>query len=114
MASTSKKDKDSNRKSVDVTRLWHIWNMNGPDLSLSCEICTLLKDNQCRYELDIFLRNLPFEKDYMQDETLNRARICLAFWKSDFEAVYRLIEVGQVKLNPKILLKFSQAYYFSF
>ncbi|KAK3753029.1 hypothetical protein QZH41_014992 [Actinostola sp. cb2023] len=80
------------KQSVDVKRLWHIWNMNGPDLSLSCEICTLLKDNQCPYELDIFLRNLPPVEDYVKDETLNRARIYAAFWKRDFESVYQLLK----------------------
>lgn len=83
---------ESNRD-VDICRLWHIWNMNGPDIKLSCEIAKLLKENKCLSELDIFLRNLPNEKAYLQDETLNRARIYAAFWKQDFEKVYKLIEV---------------------
>jgi hypothetical protein len=81
------------KEPVDVERLWHIWNMNGPDLSLSCEICSLLKENELLYELEIFLRNLPIEKEYMANETLNRARVKVAFWRGDFESVYRILQV---------------------
>lgn len=93
MSSKRKKSSDNSKNSLDIERLWHIWNMNGPDLSLSYEICALLKDNNCQYELDVFLRNLPTEDEYLKDETLNRARIYAAFWKRDFATVYSLIKV---------------------
>lgn len=92
------------REPVDVERLWHIWNMNGPDLSLACEICSLLKQNELLYELDIFLRNLPLEEEYLVNETLNRARIKVAFWRGDFESVYSTIKVRQTLLK---FLKFN-------
>ncbi|XP_031575008.1 homeobox protein six1-like [Actinia tenebrosa] len=80
------------REPVDVERLWHIWNVNGPDLSLSCEICSLLKENELLYELDIFLRNLPLEEEYLVNETLNRARVKVAFSRGDFESVYSILQ----------------------
>lgn len=86
------------REPVDVERLWHIWNMNGPDLTLACEICSLLKENELLYELDIFLRNSPLEEEYLVNETLNRAKVKVAFWRGDFESVYNILQVRQTLL----------------
>lgn len=86
------------REPVDVERLWHIWNMNGPDLTLACEICSLLKENELLYELDIFLRNSPLEEEYLVNETLNRAKVKVAFWRGDFESVYSILQVRQTLL----------------
>lgn len=86
------------REPVDVERLWHIWNMNGPDLTLACEICSLLKENELLYELDTFLRNSPLEEEYLVNETLNRAKVKVAFWRGDFESVYSILQVRQTLL----------------
>lgn len=96
------------REPVDVERLWHIWNMNGPDLTLACEICSLLKENELLYELDIFLRNSPLEEEYLVNETLNRAKVKVAFWRGDFESVYNILQVRQTLLLQKFNTKLQR------
>lgn len=96
------------REPVDVERLWHIWNMNGPDLTLACEICSLLKENELLYELDIFLRNSPLEEEYLVNETLNRAKVKVAFWRGDFESVYSILQVRQTLLLQKFNTKLQR------
>ena len=93
MPQKERKSPEKKKDVINIDKLWKIWENNGPELSLSCEICTLLKDNNYRSELDEFLQALPQQSEYQQSETLNRARVYSAFWKCHYQEVYSLIKV---------------------
>lgn len=59
-------------------------------------------------EVENLLRSLPNSPEYQENEGIIRARIALAWYKKDVQAVYKLIEVIRVGL---LLLQLSNFWF---